>query len=58
MDLEVRRPLEKTPEILPRRCTNRPSLSSKDEISRNKVGVPEGVPDLLWCKLARYLFMI
>ena len=25
-------------------CTNRPSLSSKDEISRNKVGVTEVVP--------------
>jgi len=25
-------------------CTNRPSLSPKGEISRNKVGVPEGVP--------------
>lgn len=27
-------------------CTNRPSLSSKDEISRNIVGVPEGVPGI------------
>jgi len=25
-------------------CTYRPSLSSQEEISRNKVGVPEGAP--------------
>lgn len=25
-------------------CTNRPSLSPGGEISRNKVGVPEGAP--------------
>ena len=30
--------------MLSKMCTNRPSLSSKDEISRNKVGVTEVVP--------------
>lgn len=28
-------------------CTNRPSLSLKNEISRNIVGVPEGAPGIL-----------
>lgn len=32
-------------------CTNRPSLSPKGEISRNKVGVPEGVPASTFSKM-------
>ena len=31
-------------EIISTTCTNRPSIPPKGGISRNKVGVPEGVP--------------